>query len=156
DSSDCAISPNGRYVAFISEASDLVPGDSNGQRDVFVHDCQTGETFAASVNSQGEIGNGESGTVSHAINVTDTPCIVFESHADNLVPGDGNFWADVFVHHLPSRTTVRASVGSASQEADGLSLSASISPDGHLVAFASAADNLVSGDLNGYRDIFVR
>src|SRR5213595_159425 len=90
-----AISADGRFVAFASYASNLVPGDTNGVADVFVHDRQTGTTKRVSVNSAGTQGNGGSG--SPAISA-DGRFVAFSSYATNLVPGDTNGVVDVFVH----------------------------------------------------------
>ena len=86
---------NGRYVAFQSDASNLVPGDGNGLPDVFLYDRQSGKTVRVSVDSAGVEGNLGSSKPS----ITDSGRFVaFESQATNLVPGDGNAATDCFVH----------------------------------------------------------
>ena len=146
------ISADGRYVAFESTASNLVPGDTNGAYDVFVRDRQTGKTERVSVPSDGAEGNGESlrATIS-----THGRHVVFLSYASNLVPGDTNDTYDVFVHDRQTGKTERASVSSNGGEANGDSSFPSLSADGRFVAFSSLASNLVQGDTNGVRDVFV-
>jgi hypothetical protein len=89
-----AISPDGRYIAFISAASNLVSGDINGQWDVFVHDQQTGETKRVSLSSAGGEANGLSAYPALA---SDPNLAGFGSYAANLVPGDTNAAGDAFV-----------------------------------------------------------
>ena len=150
-----SISADGRYVAFYSSASNLVPGDTNGAFDVFVHDRVTGETIRVSVSSSGVEGNSMSGlpTIS-----ADGRYVAFHSIASNLVPGDTNSGFDVFVHDLVTGETERVSVSSAGEESnDGsvYSYGLAISSDGRYVAFPSNASNLVPGDTNGKIDVFV-
>ena len=149
-----SISADGRYVAFDSDATNLVPGDTNGSGDVFVHDRQTGVTERVSVDSAGTQGNGESGVESVPISA-DGRYVAFYSYASNLVPGDTNGVPDVFVHDRLTGGTERVSVDSAGTQGNGWSVHASISADGRYVAFDSDATNLVPGDTNGYRDVFV-
>ncbi len=146
-----AISADGRYVAFDSDASNLVGGDSNGSPDVFVHDRQTGETTRVSVSTGGTEGN--SGSYSPSISA-DGRYVAFDSDASNLLAGDGNGSADVFVRDRVTSETSRVSVSSAGAEGDGDSYWAAISADGRYVAFESIATDLVLGDTNGVRDIF--
>ncbi len=148
-----SISADGRYVAFFSWASNLVPGDTNGKLDVFVRDVQSGQTSRASVDSNGVQGNDASLACSLS---ADGRHIAFQSAATNLVVGDTNGMKDVFVRDLQTGQTVRASVGSAGVQANGLSRAPSISSDGRYVAFESAATNLVLGDTNATNDVFVR
>jgi Tol biopolymer transport system component len=79
----------------------------------------------------------------------------FTSRASNLVPDDRNGVSDVFVHDLLTGTTARVSVSADGEEADAASVVAGISADGSIVAFTSLADNLVVGDRNERRDVFV-
>ena len=90
-----SISSDGRYVAFWSQASNLVPNDTNGAADVFVHDRQTGQTTMVSVDSAGVEGNSYSYGPSIS---SDGRYVAFESEASNLVPNDTNGTRDVFVH----------------------------------------------------------
>jgi PKD repeat protein len=148
-----AVSADGRFVAFASLASDLVPGDDNDASDVFVYSNVTGETERVSVTSGGAEANGES--TLPAISA-DGRYVAFVSVATNLVSGDGNGVADVFVHDRQTGNTTRASVATGGGEVNGASTSPSISAGGRYVAFASVASDLVSGDTNGVADVFVR
>jgi Tol biopolymer transport system component len=147
-----AISADGRYAAFYSDASNLVVGDANGVRDVFVRDRQTGETTRVSVGNAGAEANDDS--FEPAISA-DGRFVTFASSATNLSAGDSNDANDVFVRDRQANTTSRVSVAPAGANANGGSDSPSISADGRLVAFTSAATNLVHGDTNNQRDAFV-
>jgi len=143
-----SMSGDGRFVAFGSEAANLVPGDTNATEDVFVRESATGRTTLVSVASDDTPGDGRSFSPSVS---GDGRFVAFASFATNLVPGDTNGAADVFVHDRESGRTTRA--GAA--EGDGRSFSPSMSPDGGTVAFASFATNLVPGDTNEALDVFV-
>ena len=147
------ISADGRYVAFVSDASNLVAGDSNGYEDVFVRDRALHKTVRVSVSSAGVQGNNYSANPSIS---ADGRYVAFESPASNLVSGDSNGYLDVFVRDLKLHKTVRVSVDSAGVQGNNESFDSSISGDGRYVAFASLASNLVAGDSNGYTDVFVR
>jgi len=146
------ISADGRYVAFESDATNLVPGDTNARSDVFVHDRQTTFTERVSVSSLGVEGNGDSISASFS---TDGRYIAFQSDSNNLVTGDGNGMSDVFVHDRQTGETTRVSVSSSGIEGNNDSWWPSLSADGRYVAFESYASNLVNGDANGFSDIFV-
>jgi Tol biopolymer transport system component len=145
-----AISADGRYVAFDSAADNLVPGDTNGAIDVFVHDRQTGQTTRVSVSSDGAQGNSWSDSPSIS---ADGRCVAFFSDASNLVPGDTNGQTDSFVHDRQTGETTRVSV--ASDGTQGNALFCTISGDGRYVAFWSGASDLAPGDTNGQIDCFV-
>ncbi len=147
-----AISADGRWVAFVSDAGNLVPGDTNGMDDAFVHDRQTGTTTRVSVGVGGGQGNGGSSFPGIS---ADGRWVTFSSSASNLVPGDANGAEDVFVLDQWTETTTRVSVGSGGAEGNGASLGPAISADGRWVAFPSFASNLVAGDANGWSDVFV-
>src|SRR5689334_12495369 len=160
-----AVSTDGRFVAFRSFASNLVPGDTNATDDVFVRDRQAGTTERVSVSSTGVQGNGPSGLGGVAIS-GDGRIVAFDSPATNLVPGDTNGHNDVFVRDRQNGTTARVSLSSTGRQGNRGSgdLGLAISADGQFVAFASQASNLVAGDTNlhvcgqgtcGY-DVFVR
>ena len=148
------LSPDGRFVAFHSLASNLVPGDTNSDWDIFLHDRQTGETTRVSVSSAGVEGNGS------AVNPTlsaDGRLVAFHSGATNLIPSDTNANTDVFLHDRQTGETTRVSVSTANDEVLGFSLTAAFSDDGGAVVFGSSADELVPGVSNGStRDIFIR
>jgi Tol biopolymer transport system component len=204
-----AISADGRYVAFLSGASDLVPGDSGTNPDCFVRDLQTGTTVIASRSSGGVQGNGSFMTAPVVIS-GDGRFVAFVSDSTNLVSGDTNARPDIFLRDLQAGTTVRVVVGeapgagiihpsisadgrwiafdtnvaldpsdtngsydvyvadiqagittrvsldSAGAQVSGNSRSASISADGRCVAFKSDSNVLVPGDANGVADVFVR
>ena len=120
-----SISADGRYVAFHANSSNLVPGDTNGWRDlmlqvrgydVFVHDRQTGTTERVSVATDGSQGDLDSRdpTIS-----ADGRCVAFRSDASNLVPGDTNTSEDIFVHDRQTAITERVSVASNVSQAQG-------------------------------------
>ena len=147
-----SISADGRFVGFASDAGNLVDGDTNGYRDVFVHDRQTGATERVSVDSGGNQADGDS--LRPAISA-DGRFVAFESYATNLVDSDTNGYLDVFVHDRQSGATERVSVDSGGNQGDGHSRAPVISGDGRFVAFHSFASNLVDGDTNGHWDVFV-
>ncbi len=147
-----AISADGRFAAFYSDASNLAAGDTNGARDVFVHDRQTGETTRVSIDSSGVEANGDS--FAPAIS-GDGRFVVFSSAASNLVSGDTNGADDVFVRDRQATTTTRVSLAPGGAEGNGGSSAPSISSDGRYVAFLSDASNLVPDDTNANRDVFV-
>jgi Tol biopolymer transport system component len=153
DSTRASVSADGRYVAFDSTASNFVAGDTNGVADVFVHDRVLGTTQRISVSSSGVEGN----ALSYFPSISaDGRYVAFYSLASNLVAGDTNGVTDVFVRDRLSAVTQRVSLSSSAVQADGASTKPSISGDGRYVAFESVATNLVSGDTNAHRDIFVR
>ncbi len=147
-----SIAADGRCVAFHSRATNLVPSDTNNSMDVFIHDRQSGITERVSVDSVGAQANwgGYYPSIS-----ADGVYVAFESYATNLVGGDTNGNWDIFVRDRQSGTTERVSVASGGAQGDFDSIDASVSTDARYVAFASRATNLVSGDTNGFRDIFV-
>jgi Tol biopolymer transport system component len=148
-----SISADGRFVAFISPATNFVVGDTNAASDIFVHDRQGGATERVSVDSGGAQGNSLSEFNSIS---ADGRYVAFRSLSSNLVPGDTNGVWDVFVHDRRSGATERVSLGSGGAQGNGDSVWSSISADGRYVAFDCAATNLVSEDTNGLWDIFVR
>lgn len=147
-----SISADGRFVAFVSFASNLVPGDTNGVPDVFVHDRSDGTTRRVSVSTSGTQADGES---TYPAISGDGRHVAFETLATNLVAGDGNGVPDVLVRDLLTSTTQRASVSTQGGDPNGRSSAPSISADGRFVAFESFASNLVAGDFNGRTDVFV-
>jgi len=155
DASDTsALSADGRFVAFISEADNLVAGDDNDQADIFVRDRQTGTTTQVSVNSDGEGGNDSSDDP----RITpDGRYVVFSSFSDNLVDDDTNDEADVFLHDRQTGDTERVSLSDADvQTEDAGSFLPDVSSDGRYIAFQSFAGDLVAGDEETYLDVFVR
>jgi Tol biopolymer transport system component len=147
-----SISADGRYVAFESDATNLVAGDTNGFSDIFVHDLQLGTTTLVSVDSTGAEGDNNSNFSSIS---DDGRYVAFQSDATNLVADDNNGSTDVFVHDLQTGATTLVSVDSTDVQGNDDSSSASMSADGRSVTFQSVAFNLVAGDTNLAPDIFV-
>jgi hypothetical protein len=152
DSDMPALSADGRFVAFSSASSNLVPNDTNRVADVFVHDLLTGQTERVSVASDGSQANGASGLPALS---ADGRYVVFESVASNLVPNDTNNAYDIFIHDRQTRQTRRVSVSSTGVQGNGNSRFPAISADGRYVAFASNASNFIAGDVGISWDIFV-
>lgn len=155
-SSDVAISADGAVIAFRSEATNLIAGDLNGVADVFVDDSALTALVRVSVSSAGAEADAFSGQLLGVDVSGDGRFIAFASFATNLVLGDLNASSDIFVRDRLNSTTERVSLTNAGAEADWTSRSATISDDGNVVAFDSAATNLVLSDLNGSPDCFVR
>jgi Tol biopolymer transport system component len=149
------LSSDGRFVAFESDAIDLVPNDTNGQKDVFVRDLQTGTTALVSINQAGTTsGNGVSANPRIS---ADGRFVAFVSQASDLVANDTNGEADVFVRDLQTGTTILVSVNQAgTATGNDRSSYPVISADGHFVAFVSRASDLVTNDHNDRSDVFVR
>ncbi len=152
-SGNFTISGNGRYVAFSSDASNLVQGDTNGQIDIFVRDLQSNVTKRISVSNEGLQANGNSGDPSIS---SDGRYVAFSSYAFNLVPNDTTYRGDIFVRDLQNNTIKRVSVSSGGVQANSDSFSSGISGDGRYVVFSSLASNLVPNDTNTYADAFIR
>jgi hypothetical protein len=162
-SSHAWFSPDGRFVAFHSLASNLVSGDTNAAQDIFVRDLQTNTTVRVSVSSNGTQGNFESYYPSLS---TSGRFVVFQSLASDLVSGDSNDMADIFVHDRDSDAdgtfdeagavkTTRLSVDSNGMQSDNNSYFPSITGDGRYVVFYSYATNLISSDTNFVSDVFL-
>ncbi|MBF1999766.1 MAG: PD40 domain-containing protein [Synechococcales cyanobacterium M58_A2018_015] len=148
DSNNPHLSSDGRYVAFTSSASNLVPNDTNGVADIFLHDLQTRTTTLVSVDSNGNQANGASalGAGKSAISA-DGRYVVFQSVANNLVLGDTNNALDVFVRDVVRGTTIRVSVNANGEEpVAGLggtqSYNGTISGDGRRIVFMSNGRNM--------------
>ncbi|MFQ5926676.1 MAG: putative Ig domain-containing protein [Terriglobia bacterium] len=148
-----AISAPGLQVAFASLATNLVTADMNGVSDIFLFDFVAVTTTRLSLTATGVGGNGASRSV--ALN-GDATAAVFESDATDLSSADENDVTDIYIRLIGAQTTGRVSVLSDESEANGPSLSPALSDDGVFVAFASDATNLVAGDTNNLRDIFLR
>jgi len=155
-SSAPAISADGRFVAFMSIASNLVPEDTNGKWDVFIRDLEKKSTTLVSVSTTGVIGNYDSGDVYEIAISGNGRYVAFKSGATNLVAGDTNGHFDIFVRDVWAMTTARVSVSSSGEEANSSSYRPAISADGRFVAFWSFASNLVPGDTNARPDVFLR
>ncbi len=162
----CAISASGRYVAFESNASTLVAGDTNALTDVFVRDTCIGATSCTPTTTRvslGLVGAQGNGNTQFAKVSSSGRFVLFASYATNLVPSDTNNRQDAFVHDTCAGagscapSTVRVSVASdGSQANNGLNSIPAMSSDGRHVAFSTNASNLVPSDTNGMTDVFVR
>jgi Tol biopolymer transport system component len=153
-----ALSADGRYVAFTSTATDLVPNDTDDVADVFVHDMRTGVTTRVSVAADGSQASrsstGPLGSTVPAISA-DGRYVAFLSDSANLVPGDGNRVADAFEHDRRTGATWRVSVATDGTGANSESYAPRISGDGRYVTFLSGATNLVRHDTNRSWDVFL-
>jgi Tol biopolymer transport system component len=160
-----SVSDDGRFVAFTSDSSNLVPNDTNQARDVFVRDMQQNTTIRVSTSSTGAQGVGivglpvppgsndlERGDSLNPDISADGRYVAFESNAINLVPLDMNFTTDIFVKDLQTNTTTRASVTSTGAQGFGYSFRPSISDDGQAVAFESTSPELFSQAGPGVRN----
>jgi Tol biopolymer transport system component len=209
NSDEPSISADGRYVVFVSSASNLYEDDTNGQYDVFIRDRDTDEdgiydepgmvvtvrvfdspSQTANISANGRYivsqsamlidnklcgltvfdretsqyscayetydGTLINGGVQNAYLSADGQFVTYTSDASNLVLLDTNGKRDVFVYNLLTHQTVRVSVSSNEEQANGDSDKPVISADGRYVAFSSQASNLVEGDTFGYWDVFVR
>lgn len=152
-----SISADGRYVAFASSASNLIPNDANGSlQDVFLRDMVMGTTVRVSEASLG--GSANSWSVVPSVSA-DGNYVSFMSEASDLVPNDVNAKRDVFRWERATGIIERASVATTGGEANAPCCSSylgSISGDGRYVTFSSSATTLVPGDTNGVEDVFLR
>jgi len=147
------VSADGRFVSFMSEATNLVSGDTNSCQDIFVRDRLAGITLRISVATDGTQGNANSNLPKMA---NDGSLVAFQSAASTLVPGDTNGKTDIFVRNLTSGVTTRISTAADGAQGDNHCLYLSVTSDGRYVAFASIASNLTPGDTNNQYDIFVK
>ena len=146
-----SISDDGNYISFASDASNLVPNDNNGQRDIFVYDRLNNTVELV---SQGDtLGNGDS---SFGLISGNGSFVVYQSEADNLVAGDTNGALDIFVYDRLNQTTELVDLAADGTQSNGDSQAASISDDGNVITFLSEADNLVSGNSDPGFNVFIR
>lgn len=152
-----AVSGDGRWVAFEAD-------EPSTKQDIRVFDRLAGTSTILSIDNDGFVGGGKSENPQIS---SSGRFLVFESDSDSLVPTDDNFAPDVFLvdrdadangtfDEVLGTLTLRASVNSEEEEADGSSRYPDVSDDGRYVVFASVADNLDAGITNGKRDIFIR
>ena len=150
-----AFSANGRFLVFLSDANNLVTNDGGKPfLDVFIRDLAASNTMLVSASSSG-FGGGDDNSLLPVVS-SNGQFVAFESAASNLVPGDTSKVSDVFVRDIVGQTTVLASVNTFGRSGNAASANASISADGRFVAFESSASDLVTNDLNGQSDVFVR
>jgi Tol biopolymer transport system component len=140
------------HVAFVSFATNLAPGATNGLQQILVRKTATNVVQMVSMNSNGDQGNAYSHlpSISH-----DGQYVEFQSKTSNLVSGDTNNREDVFLHDRATKKTVRLSVNNNGVQGNNHSDCPSITPDGRYVVFQSKADNLVTGDTNIATDVFM-
>lgn len=154
-----SLSADGRYVAFVSSADNLVPGDTNRRSDVFVRDTLLGSTVRVSVATGGHQANNDS---EHPSISADGRYVAFASWASNLVPGDTNRLEDVFVRDLVRRTTTRVDVNSSGRQATGhadpllhqFAFDPLVSANGKAVLFTSYANNLAPGPIRQHVGLY--
>lgn len=146
-----SISDDGRFIAYQSDATNLVPDDTNGVGDIFVYDRANRTTVRVSVDNNGRQGLGYSSDAKISGNGQFVAITTFAA----LVPEDTNGVEDLYVYDLVNRRIERVSVSSDGTQGNKRSYDARISRDGRYVAFDSDASNLVQGDTNGVTDIFV-
>lgn len=152
-STNPAISSDGRFVAFESDATNLVQGDENGVTDIFVYDNQTGITERMSRTSDGAGANASSFDPSIS---GDGSVVVFSSNANNLDGNDTNNKTDIFSRTRSNGQTLRISLNTSGIGADQGATDASISSDGRYVSFSSESENLMSQEGLGFEHVFVR
>lgn len=150
-----AMRADGRFVLFISDATNLVDNDANGTHDAFVRDLRSGRTSLVSVNLRGDA---SANRISDPIAMSATGRhVLFASAATNIVFNDRNETVDAFVRDLRvGRTTLVSMNRSGTGPGNGLSLPTAISSGGQLVAFQSEASDLVPDDTNLASDAFLR
>ncbi len=151
DSSFPALSSNGSFLAFVSKA-DLTGVGTAGIQNLYLRKVDGSSTKLFSAGS----GTGANAPVYTPVITNDSRYVAYASAASNLVAGDSNGTSDVFLYDRATGLTQRVSLDSAGGQADGSSSMPSISDDGNVIAFESKATNLVAGDSNGLRDLFVR
>jgi hypothetical protein len=151
---DSWISEDGRYVTFRSDATNLVSGDTNGNRDTFLRDLTLNSTTLISVNLAGVSGN--SGSESNAVS-GDGRFVVFQSRATDLVGNDGNNNTDVFLRDTSNNTTRLLSINRfGTSSAGGFSEFPAMSQNGDYATFSSTAPDIATSDSNGREDVFLR
>jgi Tol biopolymer transport system component len=149
-----SVSPDGRYVAFASDADDLVANDTNGCRDVFLRDILLGTNLLVSANTNGQVASGPSSEPALSANGR---YVAFSSYANDLVPGDTNNTQDVFLRDLLLGTTALASVNTTGTgSGNGPSYAPLLGADGRYLLFRSKAANLVTGSFTGGENLFLR
>ena len=147
------VSAPGRYVAFASWESTIVPGDTNGVLYIFVRDLVAGTTTRASMASSGAQSVERSGAPSVS---ADGRYVAFTSEDVTLVAGDTNGGADVFLRDLRAGTTRRVSETRTGAVGNSSSSDGQLTPDGRYIVFSSAASNLVADDTDEIWDVFVQ
>ena len=155
DSFSATQSRDGNLVAFLSNADNLVAGDTNGRTDVFVKNLTTGAVTRVSTAADGTQGNADATGIPRIS--ADGTKVAFTSRATSLVAGDSNLATDTFVKDLTTGALTRVSTAADGTQGNGPSNGSTLalSADGSRVAFDSQATNLVPGDTNNTTDVFV-
>ena len=153
-SDEASVTSDGRFIAFTSFATDLVPNDTNKVEAIYLRDSQTNTTTLVSVGANGAAADGNSTSPKVS---DDGRFVVFVSTADNLVANDTNKAADIFIRDLQTGTTTRVSTALNGGNASGFSGEPVISADGMYVAYSSTANNLVLSPVisNGHDNVFL-
>jgi hypothetical protein len=165
------VSGDGRFVAYASQATNLVAGDTNGSSDVFVRDLAAATTSRVSLAVDGQERVGHSGAtyvtfLERELDISDDGRYVVFTSSAALVPSDTNTCVivpgdapvncpDIYLRDRQTSETIRISVAPGGADANGSSTHPRISGDGRFVVFESAASNLVAGDTNDARDVFL-
>jgi Tol biopolymer transport system component len=148
-----SISADGTRIVFVSGATNLVGGDTNGITDVFLYDTTTGVTRLLSRAPNGNAANGASKL---AYISADGTSVAYTSSATNIVRGSGELGLDnVFLHRIGAGTTELVTKAPDGTASNYYSVVGSVSADGDLVSYRSGADNLVHDDTNGSDDVFL-
>ncbi len=154
DSFNGVLSANGRWIVMMSEASDLVQGDTNGQSDIFLHDTLDGTTRIVSRRpGGGALSNGYSSAP--AIDGVGRK-IVFRSDATNLVDGDTNSAGDIFVYDSVDDSLTRVSTSATEDQLDAGATEPAISDDGLYVSFSSGSSNVVAESVGVWPQVYVK
>jgi len=146
------ISGDGRYIVFASNAENLVPDDTNGVQDIFLHDSTTGITTRESVSTDGVQGNNHSSLPSIS---ADGKFIAFQSLATTFNSADNNVFSDIYLRDLSTKTTKCISIDKTGKVGNNHSGDPSISYEGRFVVFESFANNLLADDTNNQYDVIV-
>lgn len=153
---DCffpSISSDGSCVAYASDTTYQVPGDTNDASDIFVRDRAAGTVERVSVGPDGQQANGGSTLPTFSAN---GQYIAFSSGANNLVPGDTNAMSDIFLRDRLAGTTARVSLGDNGGQPNAPCIHHSLSADGRYIAFQTYATNLIPGVPQGGWNVFIR
>lgn len=153
DSIDSSVSADGRYVAFLTFATNLAPNDTNGASDVLVRDRLAGTTTRCSQSTSGVQSNswGTAPVIS-----ADGRFVLFKSDASNLVPGDFNGLMDMFRRDVASGTTSRVSLNSQGQPLNRHINIYAASRDGRFLVMTTDANNVLPGVMSQLERVWVR
>lgn len=152
NSSEPFVSASGRFVAFVSNATNIEPGN-NSRRQIYLTQRLSGDVRRVSVDAMGAAGNSDS--VQPSVS-SDGRFVAFASQSTNFSSMDSDSALDIYLHDMATQTTQLISKASnGSSAGNGSSSLPVISADGRFVVFSSTADNLVADDTNGLSDVFI-